>query len=50
MAITEDEEQNSGIGLQNVRKRLDILYGKYYHLDIHTTSDYYNVNLEIKLD
>jgi len=47
--VSDDENPSSGIGLQNVRKRLDILYMNNYKLIIDTTSEYYNVNLEINL-
>ncbi|EHQ25504.1 sensor histidine kinase [Mucilaginibacter paludis] len=35
----------SGIGIQNVRKRLDILYPDKYQLDINETPKLYEVNL-----
>lgn len=42
--------QNSssgGVGLKNVRRRLDILYGKSYKLDITDNNEEYMVDLEI---
>lgn len=36
-----------GIGLENVRKRLDLLFGEDYTLDIQSTSDIYSVTLNI---
>ncbi len=46
---SEEDDQSSGIGLQNVRKRLNILYANNYNLTIDTTTEYYYVNLEINL-
>ena len=42
-------EAKGGVGLANVRKRLDLLYGKSYTLDINDESDTYNVQLIIPL-
>ena len=40
--------EKGGIGLENVRKRLDLIYGSSgYSLDIHQESDRYTVKLEI---
>lgn len=39
----------SGIGLENTRKRLELLYGKNYRLDIIDTEDIFTVNLSIPL-
>ena len=39
-----------GIGLQNVRKRLDLLYPGRHMLDIRETDDKYIVNLTLLLD
>lgn len=36
---------SSGIGIQNVRKRLDLLYPGRYHLDINCTNELYEVSL-----
>jgi LytS/YehU family sensor histidine kinase len=38
-----------GIGLQNVKKRLDLIYGEKYKLDINKTEDRFNVNLLLPL-
>jgi hypothetical protein len=42
-------EEFSGIGIENTRKRLELLYGKNYHLDIIDNSDLFTVNLSIPL-
>jgi LytS/YehU family sensor histidine kinase len=39
----------SGIGIDNTRKRLELLYGKNYHLDIIDNVDLFTVNLSIPL-
>ncbi|MDW3646822.1 MAG: histidine kinase [Bacteroidia bacterium] len=46
----ESQEENySGIGLQNTRKRLELLYAKHYILDVHDHEDIYTVNLLIPI-
>lgn len=44
------ETVQGGIGLWNVRKRLDILYPNRHKLEIQNTEDTYIVNLSIQLD
>lgn len=39
----------NGFGLINVRKRLDLIYGKNYNLEINSFNDYFSVKLDIKL-
>ncbi|MEI6047455.1 MAG: histidine kinase [Bacteroidota bacterium] len=39
----------SGIGIENTRKRLELLYGKNYHLDIIDGTDLFTVNLSLPL-
>ena len=39
-----------GVGLRNARKRLDIIYGNRYTLDISDTSGTYAVELVIPLE
>ncbi len=36
-----------GIGLENVKRRLELIYGSGYDLDINTDNGFYNVNLII---
>jgi len=45
---TQDKEY-SGIGIENTRKRLVLLYGNNYHLDIINNEDILTVNLSIPL-
>jgi hypothetical protein len=41
------KDEFSGIGIGNTKKRLDLLYGSEYHLDILDTKDQFIVNLSI---
>jgi two-component system, LytTR family, sensor kinase len=43
-------EQHSGIGLANVKRRLELLYPGKHTLDIHDTKELYKVELTLKLD
>lgn len=42
-------DEYSGIGLDNVKKSLNLLYGDDYSLEIYDTENEYEVNLKIKL-
>ena len=42
-------DEHGGVGLANVRKRLDLLYGNSYTLTIDDASDGYQVELAIPL-
>jgi len=39
----------SGIGIENTRKRLDLLYGSNYHFDIINNRETFTVNLSVPL-
>jgi len=39
----------SGLGIENTRKRLNLLYGNNYHLDIFDNTELFTVNLSIPL-
>jgi hypothetical protein len=43
------QDKYSGIGLVNVSKRLDLLYGSSYHLNVMQTADWYEVKLKLPL-
>lgn len=43
----DDNYFQGGIGLVNVKRRLELIYPKRYQLDIHETEDTYVVNLKI---
>ncbi len=44
------KKKSGGIGLQNVERRLQILYPEKHTLDMNEDTNSYNVNLKIKLD
>ncbi|MTI89537.1 MAG: sensor histidine kinase [Balneolaceae bacterium] len=46
----EEMEYQKGIGLQNVRRRLELLYDGGYHLDIEDSDKLYRINLQLQLD
>ena len=46
---TVSETEKSGIGIENTRKRLDLLYGSSYHLDIIDNKDSFIVNLSVPI-
>jgi LytS/YehU family sensor histidine kinase len=46
---TNNESLSKGIGLDNVKKRLEILYPKAHTLEISTTKDLYKVRLSLQL-
>jgi len=45
--ISESKDDNSGIGLNNVKRRLDLLYKNNYELTISTDNGKYMVNLKL---
>jgi len=44
------EKSNHGVGLANVSKRLELLYGKHYSLDVQQFENEYRVKLSIPLE
>lgn len=44
-----EDKTKRGIGIGNVKKRLDLLYFKRYSLDIEESSDVYKLNLSISV-
>lgn len=46
----QDHRRSGGIGLVNVRRRLDIMYPDNYELKIHDNPKSYAVNLKLELD
>ena len=46
-ALSKDDEQAHGIGLINVRRRLNLLYGDNFTLDILENEDLFVINLNI---
>ena len=49
-SITLPKKENKGIGLNNVNKRLDLLYPGKHQLDIYSTEDTYSVNMQLLLE
>ena len=45
----KSNEEKGGVGLTNVRKRLDLLYDNNYTFSIDDTADIYSVNLVVPL-
>ncbi|MCG8372945.1 MAG: histidine kinase [Balneolales bacterium] len=43
-------EYQKGIGLKNVKRRLQLLYGEHYELSINDTDEMYSVQLTLTLD
>lgn len=47
--MREDKEDEGGIGLKNVRNRLQLIYPKRFHLECHKTDARYFVDLSLEL-
>lgn len=50
MKSDKSEKKDGGIGLANIKRRLDLLYPKRHKLEITNGSEYYEVHLSIKID
>jgi two-component system, LytTR family, sensor kinase len=46
---TSQKDESSGIGLNNVRRRLELLFPKKYHLQVNDSIDLYSCDLTIQL-
>ena len=46
----ENTINKKGIGLENIKKRLDLLYANQYELDINTEDDFFKVDLKLNLN
>ena len=46
--FTKPETSSTGIGLENIKKRLDLLYKGNYNLTIDDTNNIFKVNLKLK--
>ncbi len=47
--IPKDADSHGGVGLQNARRRLELLYGKTYTLAINDSEETYSVTLDLPL-
>jgi sensor histidine kinase YesM len=47
--IPDEEDKHGGVGLSNVKQRLELIYGKNFTLDINDGAQEYNIRLEIPL-
>ena len=47
--IPAHEDSHGGVGLNNVRRRLELIYGNNYKLNIDNQADIYNIDLIIPL-
>lgn len=45
----DHEEENKGIGLENIQKRLEMLYADRYQLDVERKKNEFNVALKVQL-
>ncbi|WP_200974539.1 sensor histidine kinase [Echinicola sp. 20G] len=45
----KNDEESGGIGLENVRKRLELIYPESHQLLVENNSNYYSVDLKIQL-
>ena len=48
--VPQSQKQAGGVGLQNARQRLELIYGTRYSLDIKDEAESYNVSLKIPLN
>ncbi len=47
--ISPDSYQNSGIGIKNIKRRLELLYGNKYVFETHDKDGIFSVTLKLKL-
>lgn len=47
---SQEFEYQKGIGLKNVKRRLNLLYGEHYELNISDTEEMYSVQLTLQMD
>jgi len=45
----ETNHTKEGIGLKNIKRQLELAYGKFHHLEIHNREDNFKVHLKIDL-
>lgn len=49
VTVQRKDEDSTGVGIENTRQRLQLLYGGRHTLEIDETKNYYTVNLQITL-
>lgn len=49
IVVPESHSENSGIGIKNIKRRLDLIYQEGYMLDIKREGDVFIVKLKLKL-
>ena len=47
--VPQGEDHHGGLGLQNAKRRLELIYGRTYHLEIRDEENTYTVNLTLPL-
>jgi len=47
---SKPEESSGGMGLQNVKRRLELIYPNRYLLDIRAEDDMFIVNLDLQIN
>lgn len=48
-SVVEEEKRHSGIGLENTRKRLDLLYKDHYSMEVNNENNIFTVHLKLPL-
>lgn len=49
IVVTGKNSENSGIGIKNIQRRLDLIYNAGYKMDVVKDGDVYSVKLKLKL-
>ena len=49
IVVPKINDENSGIGIKNTKRRLDLIYEDKYNLDINQTNDIFSITLKLKL-
>lgn len=49
VVVVKSNDENSGIGIKNIKRRLDLMYKENYNLDIEQKDDIFSIKLKLKL-